>query len=356
LASAPYALQAETADTATTADSAATAPWSGLTGIPSGFADGIDDVGGGNQYENVITIATSGGDYDSVADALDSITDSTSGNRYLVRVMAGVFTETNLVEVKPYVHVQGSGPNATIITSARTNTTPNNSAATVDLLDNGRLSNLTVRNDSAGTFGIALYSAETSRATVVDGVVAEAIGAGGTGHFAAYWNDANATIRNSTLFAGGAVGFGTAVNAAFGSVNISAGFPQALIENSILMGGSASNLENCNDPSGTGFGLQLSNSSPVVRDSYICGGHRGVVVYINGHPQIQNSSVKASSAGSAFLFEIAATGSISLANSGVSYVGNKFTGTGTGLRCVHTYDLGTYQPLSDGTTTATACN
>jgi hypothetical protein len=226
----------------------------------------------------------------------------------------------------------------------------------VDLLDNGRLSNLTVRNDSAGTFGIALYSAETSRTAVVDGVVAEAIGTGGTGHFAAYWNDANATIRNSTLFAGGAVGFGTAVNAAFGSVNISAGFPQALIENSILMGGSASNLENCNDPSGTGFGLQLSNSSPVVRDSYICGGHRGVVVYTNGHPQIQNSSVKASSAGSAFLFEIAATGSISLANSGVSYVGNKFTGTGTGLRCVHTYVLGTYQPLSDGTTTATACN
>jgi hypothetical protein len=355
LTSAPYAFQANEAAHAATADTADSAPWSGLTGVPAGFADGIDNEGGA-AYENVITVATGGGDYASVADALASITDSSSTNRYLVRVMPGVYTETDLVEVKGYVHVQGSGPNATVITSSRTGGTPGNGSATVDLLDNGRLSNLTVRNEGTGVFGIALYSAETSRDAVVDGVYAEAIGAGGTGHYAAYWNDANAIIRNSTLFAGGAVGFGTAVNAAFGSVNIAAGFPQALIENSILMGGSASNLENCNDNTGTGFGMQLSNSSPTVRDSYICGGHRGISVYTNGHAVIQNSSVKVSSSGSAFLFEISASGSISVANSGVSYSGNKFTGAGTGLRCVHAYDLGTFQPKADGTTSATACN
>lgn len=345
LASAPYAWQSEQAQIA---------PWSGLTGVPAGFADGVDDTGA--QYEHVITVAASGGDYTSVSAALASITDSSSSNRYLVRVMPGVYTETNLAEVKEYVHLRGSGPNVTVVTSARTNNAPNNAAATVDLLDNGRISDITVRNTGASQISIALYSAETSRATVVDNVVAEATGAGGTGHFAAYWNDAEATISNSTLFAGGATGFGTGVNAAFGSVNISAGFPQALIENSILMGGAASNLENCNDPTGTGFGLQLSNSTPMVRDSYICGGHRGIALYTNGHPHIHNSEVKVSSTGSAFLFEITASGSLSLANSGVSYVGNKFTGAGTGLRCVHTYDLGTYQPKSDGTTSATACN
>ncbi|MCB8943389.1 MAG: hypothetical protein H6658_06515 [Ardenticatenaceae bacterium] len=346
LGSTPYAFQAEVA------------PWDGLTGVPAGFADGIDNEGSGAAYENVITVAQSGGDYTSVADALDSITDSSSTNRYLVRVMPGVYTETNLVEVKAYTHLQGSGPNATVVTSSRTGATPGNGAATVDLLDNGRLSHLTIRNEGTGTFGIALYSAETSRETVVDGVVAEAIGVGGTGHYAAYWNDANAIIRNSTLFAGGAVGFGTAVNAAFGSVNIAAGFPQALIENSILMGGSASNLENCNDPSGTGFGLQLSNSSPVVRGSYICGGHRGIALYTNGHAQIQNSSVKVSTTGSAFLFEISASGSIKLANSGVSYLGNKFTGAGTnGLSCAHTYDLGTFAVLTDAiNSSANACD
>lgn len=377
LASAPYALQA------TNADNATNAPWSGLTGVPAGFADNIDndtlgslscangqiakwngsswlcaadDAGGGSGYANVITVAKSGGDYTSVAAALNSISDAADDNQYLVRVMPGEYTETNLVTVKSYVHLQGSGPMATVVTSARTSATPSNASATVDLEDNGRISDMTVRNTGSGTFGIALYSALSSRAAVVDNVVAEAIGSGGTGHYAAYWNDAEAIIRNSTLYAGGATGFGTGVNAAFGSVNISAGFPQALIENSILMGGSASNMENCNDNTGTGFGMQLSNSSTLVRDSYICGGHRGIGVYTNGNPQVQNSSVKVSSSGSAFLFEITASGSISVANSGVSYVGNKFTGAGTGLRCVHAYSLGTYQPVTNGTTAGTACN
>lgn len=373
LAAAPYALQAQ---------QAATTSWNGLTGVPPGFADGVDDdtlgmlacslnqiakwngsawicaadESGGSSYENVITVASGGGDFTSVAAALASITDASATNRYLVRVMPGVYTETDLVEVKGYVHVQGSGPNVTVVTSARSAATPGNGSATVELLDNGRISNLTARNTGTGTFGIALYSAETSRAAVVDGVVAEAIGAGGTGHYAAYWNDAEAIIRNSTLFAGGATGFGTAVNAAFGSVNISGGFPQALIENSILMGGAASNLENCNDNTGTGFGMQLSNSTPMVRDSYICGGHRGIGLYANGNPQVLNSSIKVSSTGSAFLFEISASGSISVGSSGISYLGNKFTGAGTGLRCVHNYNLGSWAALSNGTTSATACN
>jgi hypothetical protein len=345
LTAVPYAMQS---------DVAAAAPWSGLTGVPAGFADGIDNMGG--VYENVVVVAKSGGDFTSVAAALSSITDAAADNPYLVRVMPGVYTETDLVTVKSYVHVQGSGPLVTVVTSARTGGSPNNVAATVDLLNNGRLSDVTIRNTGTGTFGIALYSAQSTRTAVVDNVVAEAIGAGGTGHYAAYWNDAEAVIRRSTLFAGGAIGFGTGVNAAFGSVNIAGGFPQALIENSILMGGSASNLENCNDNTGTGFGMQLSNSSPMVRDSYICGGHRGIGLYTNGNPQVQNSSVKASSTGSAFLFEITASGSISVAGSGVSYTGNKFTGAGTGLRCIHSYNLGTYQAVSDGTTAATACN
>ena len=344
LAAVPYALQAE---------EAAAMDWSGLTAVPAGFADGTDD---GATYDHVVTVAKSGGDYTSVASALNSITDSSSTNRYLVRVMPGVYTESSLVVVKSYVHVRGSGPNATVITSSRTNGAPNNVAATVDLLDNGRISDITVRNTGASSISIALYSAETSRDTEVDNVVAEAIGTGGTGHFAAYWNDAEATIRNSTLFAGGAVGFGTAVNAGFGSVNISAGFPQALIENSTLIGGSNNFAENCNDPTGTGFGMQLSNSSPVVRYTYICGGHRGIAVYTNGHPQVQSSSVKVSSSGSAFLFEISASGSLSVANSGISYVGNKFTGAGTGLRCVGNFNLGTWAALSNGTTSAAACN
>jgi hypothetical protein len=380
LASVPYALQAEQAeeavqadtalqadtasqadtalqaDTAAQADTADSAPWSGLTGVPAGFADGSDD---GAQYANIIHVAKSGGDYTSVADALDSIGDAAANNPYLVAVAPGVYTETNLVAIPGYVHLRGSGENATKIVSTRSASTQGNNSATVDLGDNGRISHLTVANSGADdNYAIAIYSAETTRATVIEQVTAVVDGDGGVGHFAVYLNDAEPIIKNSTLMAGGAAGFGTAVNAALGSVNISGGFPQALIENSILMGGAASNQENCNDPTGTGFGLQLSESSPMVRESYICGGHRGIAVYVNGNVQVQSSSVKVSTSGGAFLFEISASGSIKLANSGVSYLGNKFTGTGVnGLSCVHTYDLGTYAPLTDATNnSATACN
>jgi hypothetical protein len=60
LASVPYALQAElaahaaTALNASLAASATQAPWSGLTGVPEGFADGVDDgavYSAGNQLE-----------------------------------------------------------------------------------------------------------------------------------------------------------------------------------------------------------------------------------------------------------------------------------------------------------------
>ena len=342
LTAVPYAYQAE---------QASSVPWDGITNVPPGLGD--------NSYANYIVVAKSGGDYTSVATALASITNAADDNPYLVYVMPGEYTETSLVEVKEYVHLQGSGPNATIIVSTRTNSTQNNNAATVELKDNGRISDMTVRNEGTGTYGIALYSAQTSRDTIVDNVVAEAVGAGGTGHFAAYWNDAEATIRNSTLRASGATGFGTAINAAFGSVNISAGFPQALIENSYLLGGTTSSIINCNDGSGTGYGLMLSSSSPTVRNSHICGGHRGVSQLTNGHTQLQSATIKTSANSSAYLFEISASGSIKVASSAVSYFSTrKFIGAGTsGLTCVDAYNWGTYASLVDATNnSSTACD
>lgn len=345
--------QAAFADSATTASSADTAPWSGLTGIPAGFADGVDDVGGGVAYEHFITVSPSGGDFTSVADALNSISGSSSTERYLVWVGPGVYTETDLVSVPAYVHLKGSGVNATVIASSRTNSTPSNVAATVDLLEDSRISDLTVRNTGTGTFGIAIYSAQTTRDTRVDNVTAEVIGAGGTGHYAVYLNDAEINITNSLLQASGATGFGTGVNAGMGIVNIAGGFPQPLIEGSVLNGGNGNTLS-CAGNSGTGFGIQGVNASPLVFNSVICGDHRGIFIGTAGNAHVHHSQVWVSTTGSAFLFETTASGAVVVTTSGVFYVGNKFTGTG-GLVCTHNYKSN-YTPASDGTTSGTACN
>ena len=347
------AAHATSADTATTANMANSAPWSGLTGVPAGFADGIDDTGG--SYENVIVVAKSGGDYTSVADALNSISDSSSDNRYLVKVMAGVYTETLLSSVPSYVHLQGSGPNATVITSSRSSSTPSNASATVDLLEDSQISDLTVYNTGTGTFGIAIYSAETSRDTLIDNVVGEANGSGGTGHYALYLNDSELHVNDSILRASGATGFGTGVNGAVGIVNITGGFPQPLIESSLLTGGNNDpNGKSCAGNTGTGFGIQGTNAAPLVRDSYICGDRRGVFIGVNGQAHFHHSEIWASSTGGSFLIETTSSGTVLITHSGVFYVGNKYTGTG-GLVCTYNHKAN-YTPATDGTTSATACN
>ncbi|HUV88116.1 MAG TPA: hypothetical protein VMY80_00560 [Anaerolineae bacterium] len=101
LSAAPYALHARSA------------PWSGLAGVPAGFADGVDN---GGDYQNVIVVAKSGGDFTSIQAALNSIADNSEANRYLVWVAPGTYTET--VTMKPYVDIEGSGELTTRITAS----------------------------------------------------------------------------------------------------------------------------------------------------------------------------------------------------------------------------------------------
>jgi pectin methylesterase-like acyl-CoA thioesterase len=63
----------------------------------------------------VVVVAKSGGDYTSVQAAIDSITGAAADSPYLVWVAPGVYSET--VTMKPYVHLQGAGQEATVITS-----------------------------------------------------------------------------------------------------------------------------------------------------------------------------------------------------------------------------------------------
>jgi hypothetical protein len=156
LSAAPYALYARSA------------PWSGLAGVPAGFADGVDN---GGDYQNVIVVARGGGDFTSIQAALNSIGDNGAANRYLVWVAPGTYTGT--VTMKPYVDIQGAGELATKIIaggSASANT------GTVVGADNAELRFLTVENSGGNTVGIGIYNHSASpRFTHVTVVVSGAI-------------------------------------------------------------------------------------------------------------------------------------------------------------------------------------
>lgn len=62
-----------------------------------------------NTDPRIITIAKKGGDFSSVASAVNSITDSSSSNRYLLKVNPGIYTEPVIdLSLKPYISVYGS--------------------------------------------------------------------------------------------------------------------------------------------------------------------------------------------------------------------------------------------------------
>jgi hypothetical protein len=56
-----------------------------------------------------------GGDYRTVKDALDSITDNSSTNRYVIKIAPGVYEEENPLQCKQYVSIHGEGELATRI-------------------------------------------------------------------------------------------------------------------------------------------------------------------------------------------------------------------------------------------------
>jgi hypothetical protein len=153
---------------------ASSAPWSGLTGVPAGFADGVDNTA---SYHNVVVVAQSGGDFTTITGALNSITTASDTNRYLVYVAPGVYTER--VTMKPYVDIQGSGELTTKITF-----TGSGVPTTGTLLgaDNAELRFLRVENTGGNTNAIAIYNGTS--APHLTHVTASASGAtGNTGVF-----------------------------------------------------------------------------------------------------------------------------------------------------------------------------
>lgn len=84
-------------------------------------ASKIDLSGFQSKLSNVIIVAKSGGDFTSVRSAVNSITDSSESNPYVIKVMPGIYDETsggsggvlNAIQLKNYISIQGSGIDAT---------------------------------------------------------------------------------------------------------------------------------------------------------------------------------------------------------------------------------------------------
>ena len=157
IAAVPYALQAQEAADADT-------------------VDGLHAADLETHYQNVVVVARSGGDHTGVQAAIDSITDAAADNAYLVWVAPGVYVEQ--VTLKPHVHLQGAGQEATVITSNASSSTSPPTEATLTLAGDSSLRDVTVGNEGTGANNVALRATGGATQVLVADVTVRALGAG----------------------------------------------------------------------------------------------------------------------------------------------------------------------------------
>ena len=102
--------------------------------------------------DNVIVVAKSNGDFTSIQAAIDSITDASASNPYLVWVAPGVYSEkSGGITMKPYVHLRGAGKGLTIIEADLST-----GGAVLVLTNTVSVRDLTIRDTSVGASGVGI--------------------------------------------------------------------------------------------------------------------------------------------------------------------------------------------------------
>lgn len=129
----------------------------GTTGYLAGFVEYsrlfIDDSSSffvTNKDTQIVTVAKRGGDFSSIAAAIDSITDATINKQYVVSVGPGVFTEP-LINTKEFVSVMGFSILSTIVEPD----SPSHSVFNME--KNSEVSFLTIRNAGSGVAGVRYH-------------------------------------------------------------------------------------------------------------------------------------------------------------------------------------------------------
>ena len=172
IASVPYALQAQEA-------------------VDADTVDGLHASQLGAHYHNVLIVAKSGGDFTSIQAAIDSISDASAANPYLIWIAPGIYSEA--VTLKSYVHLEGAGQDTTIITSSTTNTISPPTLATLVMASDTSVRDLTVENVGTGTFNTTLLNAGTN--VVVENLTVNSRGSGTT-NYAIYLTNLDTILRH----------------------------------------------------------------------------------------------------------------------------------------------------------------
>lgn len=155
------------------------------------------------KYANIVVVAKGGGDFADPVAALNSITDASASNPYLLKIMPGIYDlGSGALYMKEYVDIEGSGENTTVIQSSVEGTSwP--FVGTVNGASNAEIRFLSVKNTSSGIYAVAFVNNEVS-------VSLTSINITGSGASVVSWGVLNmtslTTMTNVTVIAPGTPG------------------------------------------------------------------------------------------------------------------------------------------------------
>jgi hypothetical protein len=133
--------------------------------------------GHGKPLKNVVTVAKSGGKFTDPVAAVNSITDASENNPYLVVIAPGVYTLTQTLVMKPWVDITGSGENVTKLTGAISSGYDGSGSAIVKSAARTVLSDLTVVNTGGGEYSVGIYTRQVDyNTTKLNRITVEASG------------------------------------------------------------------------------------------------------------------------------------------------------------------------------------
>jgi hypothetical protein len=160
-------------------------------------------MGSASPLQNIVTVAKANGKFTDPVAAVNSITDASATNPYLVLIAPGKYTLTATMVMKPYVDISGSGEYITKLAGAISSTDTATSAI-VKGANHATLSNLSISNTGGNSCSIGIYttgldfSARLQQVlTTVSGGSNFTFGVYNTDHSSPIMTDVNVIVQGS---------------------------------------------------------------------------------------------------------------------------------------------------------------
>ena len=211
--------------------------------VPLGSSQQID-------LNNIITVAKTGGDFNRVEDAVDSIDDASPDNPYLVYIAPGEYRLRRTLQMKSFVRVVGSGSSITILNGRLISETTSGclNGIAVVLGGGSGLSDVSIRNTgSAGETRVGVCDPDT----FVSGVNLDRVRIdvrSGTSNYGVI-SRSGALVRNSSIVTLGRSGG-----------NESIGVLSTVVSSDVLLDNTTVSSGEGADGSGSAYAVKLDDS------------------------------------------------------------------------------------------------